>query len=207
MDKISIIKGNPRSDIGSKLNCMALDYMAYPLAGSKNFILIQQIFNRLWKINLNRFSYEYAFEAQVNKKTVGMITCYPVSVMNKLAWPTVQKLIKIRKLPLIGHSALHFREAWSMASLKEGRHDEYHISTIATLPESRGYGVGSKLIKFAEGQARLNHYNKCSLTVKKENKQALKLYERLGYQITDSIEKAPYSLYRMVKNLPLHVLV
>jgi len=201
MENISITKGNPMSEVGGKLNCIALDYMAYPLVGSKDLTLIEKTFKQLWRLGSNRFSHQFAFEAQLNQKTVGMITCYPVSVMNKLAWSTFQKLINLRKWALIGHSLLHFQELLSMASLNEGREGEYHIGTLATLPESRGYGIGSKLIHFVEEQARLNQYDKCSLTVKKENNQALKLYERLGYQIVDSIEKPPYSLYRMIKIL------
>lgn len=88
MENISIIKGDPMSEIGGKLNCMALDYMAHPLIGSKDLILIEKTLNKLWKLGSNRFSHEYAFEAQLNQKTLGMITCYPVSVMNKLALPT-----------------------------------------------------------------------------------------------------------------------
>lgn len=201
MNDVLIVEGNPMSSAGSKLNYMALDYMAYPLVGSKDSYLIEKTLNKLWKLELNRFSHRYAFEAKLNNETVGMVTCYPVSLMDKLAWPTFKKLIALRKWSLISHSLFHLKDVYSMISLNEGRKDEYHIGTLATLPESRGYGIGSKLVYFAEEQAKLNHYNKCSLTVKKENKQALKLYERLGYSIVDSIEKHPYSLYRMVKIL------
>ncbi|SEV83984.1 GNAT family N-acetyltransferase [[Clostridium] fimetarium] len=201
MENISIVNGNPMSQVGGKLNSIALDYMAYPLIGSKNSNLIEKTFNKLWTLTSNRFSHQYAFEAQINQKTVGMITCYPVSEMKKLAWPTFKKLISIRNWALISHSLMNFRELWSIASLNEGREDEYHIGTLATLPESRGYGIGSKLIAFAEEQAKLSKYNKCSLTVKKENIQAFKLYERMGYQIVDSIEKYPYNMYRMVKHI------
>ncbi|WP_143317931.1 GNAT family N-acetyltransferase [Clostridium sp. HBUAS56017] len=199
MDDILITKGDPLSNVGSKLNCMALEYMAYPLAGSKEPTLIEKVFKKLWEIDSNRFSYEYAFEAKLNDKTVGMITCFPVTVMNKLNWLTTKKLFKLRNLGLIRYILLHPKETLSMLSLNEGKEDEYHIGSIATLPESRGYGIGSKLIYFAEEQAKLNHYNKCSLTVKKENKKAIKLYEKLGFKIVDSIEKPPYSLHRMVK--------
>jgi len=156
MENISIIKGNAMSEAGGKLNSIALDYMAYPLIGSKDLILIENTLNKLWRLASNRFSHQYAFEAQLNQKTVGMITCYLVSVIKKLAWPTFKKLIKLRKWALIGHSILNFRELWSMASLNEGREGEYHIGTLATFSESRGYGVGSKLIHFAEKQAKLN---------------------------------------------------
>lgn len=201
MGNITIIKGNPMSEVGGKLNFMALDYMAYPLIGSKDSTLIEKTLNKLWVHNSNRFSHNYAFEAQLNQKTVGMIICYPVTVLNQLAWPTFKQLIHLRKWDLMKHSLFNLQEAWSMATLHEGREDEYHIGTVATLPESRGYGIGSKLIHFVEEQAKIYHYNKCSLTVKKENKQALKLYENLGYKIMNSIEKPPYSLYRMVKAL------
>jgi ribosomal protein S18 acetylase RimI-like enzyme len=199
MENISIVKGNPMSDIGGSLNCMALDYMAYPLAGTRDSNIIDKTFRQLWRLDLNRFSHQFAYEAKIDEKTVGMITCYPVTVMNKLAWPTTKKLIKIRKLDLIVHSILNFKNLWSMVSLNEGRTDEFHIGTLATLPESRGYGIGSKLIAFAEKQAVLHHYKKISLTVKKDNKQAMKLYDRLGFQLSDFIDKEPYSLYRMVK--------
>lgn len=201
MENIIIAKGNAESVVGGKLNAMALDYMAYPLIGSKDSTIIESTLDKLWRLTSNRFSHQYAFEAKLNNKTVGMITCYPVPEMRKLALPTIKQLISLRKLALISHSLTHLRDLWSMLTLNEGRDDEYHIGTIALLPESRGYGIGSKLIRYAEIQARLNHFSKCSLTVKKDNNQAYKLYERLGYQVTDSIEKKPYSLYRMVKIL------
>ncbi|WP_028560566.1 GNAT family N-acetyltransferase [Paenibacillus pinihumi] len=201
MEHIQIVKGHPASDAGGKLNSMALDYMAYPLVGSTEKSLIEQTLGDLWGKSANRFSHQYAFEAKLKDKTIGMITCYPVPVMNKLAWPTMRQLIQLRKWSLIRHSLQNLKAVFSMISLNEGRAGEYHIGTLATLPESRGYGVGSRLIQFAEEQARRGGYGKCSLTVKKDNNQARKLYERLGYTIADSIEKPPYSLYRMVKSL------
>jgi len=201
MEDVKIIKGNPNSKIGGKLNSIALDYMAYPLVGSKDLGLIEKTFEELWTNEDNRFSHEYAFEAKLNQKTVGMITCYPVCVLNQLNLPTFYQLLKLRKWDLLFHSLLHFEELLAMASLKEGRENEYHIGSLATLPESRGYGIGSQLIAFAEEQAMKNQYHKCSLTVKKKNRKAIKLYEKLGYKIADSIENHPYSLFRMVKNL------
>ncbi|MEC0172083.1 N-acetyltransferase [Paenibacillus graminis] len=202
MDHISITHGNPKSASGGRLLGMALDYMAYPVIGTADKALIENTLQQLWVLGKNRFSHQYAFEARLDNRTIGIISCYPVSVMDKLAWPTARELIKLRKWNLIKHSLLHLQELWSMVSLKEGRADEYHIGALAALPESRGYGAGSKLIQHAEDKARLNNYGKCSLTVRQENFRAIKLYERLGYRITDSIENKPYYLYRMVKPLP-----
>ncbi len=202
MDHISITHGNPKSPSGGRLLGMALDYMAYPVIGTADKALIENTLQQLWVLGKNRFSHQYAFEARLDNRTIGIISCYPVSVMDKLAWPTARELIKLRKWNLIKHSLLHLQDLWSMVSLKEGRADEYHIGALAALPESRGYGAGSKLIQYAEDKARLSNYGKCSLTVRQENFRAIKLYERLGYRITDSIENKPYYLYRMVKPLP-----
>lgn len=201
MEDITIINGKANSKDGSILNGMALDYMAYTLIGSKDPKIITNTLEKLWKLDKNRFSYQYSYEAQLDGKTIGVITCYPVSVMEKLGMSTVMQLLKLRKWELVWYSLTHLKEAISMITLKEGGEGEYHIGTIATAPESRGYGVGTKLIHFVEEQARLYQYKKCSLTVKKENTRAIKLYKKMGYEIVDSINNKPYYLYRMVKNL------
>ncbi|MFD1179438.1 GNAT family N-acetyltransferase [Paenibacillus puldeungensis] len=201
MKEISIVKADARSVIGAKLNQIALGYMRYPLAGSKEERIVNRTFVRLWKWSGNRFSHQYAFEAKMGEQTLGIITCYPIPLLNRLAWPTFKILFSYRKLALIGYNLLNLKDLYSTLTLKEGHDDEYHIGTLAALPESRGLGVGSMLMKFAEEQASLQGYHKCSLTVKKENHRALKLYERLGYQITGEINKPAFSLFRMAKKL------
>jgi ribosomal protein S18 acetylase RimI-like enzyme len=199
MKQISIVKADPRFMVGAKLNLMALDYMAYTLAGSEEKSIITQTFRKLWRLKNNRFSHQYAFEAQMDGKTLGMITCYPVPVLKRLAWPTFKQLLSYRKLGLIGYNILNIKQLYSMITMNEGEDDEFHIGTIATLPESRGLGVGSQLLEFAEKQTSLQGFTKCSLTVKKENQLAIKLYQRMGYLITGEINKPAISLYRMAK--------
>ncbi len=201
MNDIRITKGIPANAVGGELNGMALDYMAYPLVGTTDQKVIEQTFTQLWKKKDNRFSHQYSYVAQLNQKAVGMITCYPVPVLDRLALPTFRQLISLRGWELIRHSIINFQDLWSLANLKEGREDEYHIGALATLPESRGHGVGSQLIQFAEHVAKKQSFQKCSLTVKRENVKALKLYENMGYQIVNEIERPPYSLYRMSKIL------
>ncbi len=196
MNKISIVKAVHQSMVGAQLNVMALEYMAFPLAGSEEKNTVDWTF---WENN--RFSHQYAYEAQMNGKTLGMITCYPIPVLNRLAWPTFKQLLSFRKLGFIVYNILNIKMLYSMFTLKEGEDDEFHIGTIALLPESRGLGIGTRLIEFAEEQASLQGFAKCSLTVKKENQLAIKLYQRIGYQITGEINKPKLSLYRMVKNV------
>ncbi|SDY21863.1 Acetyltransferase (GNAT) family protein [Evansella caseinilytica] len=199
MTQMSIVKADPTSNVGAKLNQMALDYMVYPLAGSEEESIIARTFRKLWQWRNNRFSHQYAFEAQRNGQTLGMITCYPIPVLKRLAWPTFKQLFSFRKLALISYNIRNLKLCYSMTTMKEGEDDEFHIGTIATLPESRGLGVGSRLLQFAEEQTTLQGYSKCSLTVKKENEPAIKLYKRLGYEMTGEINKPAFSLYRMAK--------
>ncbi|MEO2259246.1 N-acetyltransferase [Paenibacillus amylolyticus] len=201
MNKISIIKASPQSLVGGQLNQMALEYMAYSLAGTKDKGIIEKTFNKLWRSNQNRFSHQFAFEAKMGNQTLGMIMCYPTTIMNKLTLPTFSKLFELRKWSLIKYNLQHWKEFYSMVTLKEAEDDEYHIGTLATLPESRGLGVGTHLIHFAEEQAITQGLSKSSLTVKKENLLAIKLYERLGYQRVGEINKPSLSLYRMSKKL------
>ncbi|MED3478411.1 GNAT family N-acetyltransferase [Bacillus thuringiensis] len=201
MNKISIVKAVHQSMVGAQLNVMALEYMAFPLAGSEEKNTVDWTFCKLWRQENNRFSHQYAYEAQRDGKTLGMITCYPIPVLNRLAWPTFKQLLSFRKLGFVVYNILNIKMLYSMFTLKEGEDDEFHIGTIALLPESRGLGIGTRLIEFAEEQASLQGFAKCSLTVKKENQLAIKLYQRIGYQITGEINKPKLSLYRMVKNV------
>lgn len=201
MNQISIVKAVHQSMVGAQLNVMALEYMAFPLAGSEEKNTVEGTFCKLWRQENNRFSHQYAYEAQMDGKTLGMITCYPISVLNRLAWSTFKQLLSFRKLGFVIYNILNIKMLYSMFTLKEGEDDEFHIGTIALLPESRGLGIGTRLLKFAEEQASLQGFAKCSLTVKKENQLAIKLYQRVGYQITGEINKPKLSLYRMVKNV------
>lgn len=197
--EVTIVPADAGSDEGARLNSMALSYMAYSLIGSKDSEVIDDTMKKLWSQKENRFSHEYAYEAKLDGRTVGIITCYSHCVMERLAWPTFKELLKTRKWELVKHIVGNIKESLSMFLLKEGRNGEFHIGSIATLPECRGYGVGTKLIEHAEAYARKKKFRKCSLTVKMENEGARKLYERLGYEVVDFIDMDPFHLYRMVK--------
>ena len=72
---------------------------------------------------------------------------------------------------------------------------------ISVLPEFRGYGIGTKLIKKLFNLLRKNGYKRTSLSVQKDN-PALKLYQRMGYKITDEKpDHAGHEDYIMIKEL------
>ncbi|MFE6076620.1 GNAT family N-acetyltransferase [Paenibacillus sp. NPDC057886] len=201
MTNVSIAQASPYSLAGAKLNLMAVGDIAHSIAGSNRQGIVEDTFSKLWQSTNNRFSHEYTYEAKMGDKTLGIITCLPITRLEQLVSSTAKQLLSYRKLGLLVYNLLHPIALYSTITLKEGFKGEYHIASLAAIPESRGMGIGSQLIHHAERQAIQQGYNVVSLTVKKENHRAAKLYSRLGYEITSEENKPAFSLYRMVKNI------
>lgn len=62
--------------------------------------------------------------------------------------------------------------------------DETPELAISILPEFRGYGIGTKLMKKLFEVLRANGYAQTSLSVQTDN-NAVRFYKRLGYRITE----------------------
>ena len=58
----------------------------------------------------------------------------------------------------------------------------WYVNVLATFPEFRGQGLGTRLLERAENRAREAGARNVSLIVESENPGALRLYQRLGYQ-------------------------
>lgn len=206
MNGISIHRARPESDAGGRLNELALGHVAGILAGSGSDTVIHSTFHELWRDSNNRFSHRFAYEAKADGRTLGVVTCYPVPQLNSLAGPTFRKLLNIRKCGLIGHAIMNPADILSVLFLKEGQRNEFHIGTLAMLPESRGHGVGSRLLCYAERLAISQDYARISLTVNQRNYLAIKLYERLGFRKTGEVKRPSLWLYRMSKLLSYSVM-
>ena len=72
---------------------------------------------------------------------------------------------------------------------------------ISILPEFRGYGIGTKLMKKLFEVLRANGYAQTSLSVQKDN-PAVRLYMRLGYRITEEkLDHVGHEDFIMIKDL------
>lgn len=58
----------------------------------------------------------------------------------------------------------------------------WYINVLATFPEHRGDGLGSRLLGFAEEQARIAGRRGMSVIIDDANEGARRLYERLGFR-------------------------
>ena len=77
--------------------------------------------------------------------------------------------------------------------------DETPELAISVLPEHRGHGVGAMLLTRLFELLRERGYTRTSLSVQKDN-PAVRLYKRLGYEITDEkLDHVGHEDYIMVK--------
>jgi ribosomal-protein-alanine N-acetyltransferase len=63
--------------------------------------------------------------------------------------------------------------------------DELHINTLAVDPELRRLGLATALMKHLLAVAAAEGANRALLEVRRSNAPAIKLYESLGFQVTD----------------------
>lgn len=68
----------------------------------------------------------------------------------------------------------------------------WYVNALATFPESRGLGAGTRLMGLAESMAREARAPALSLIVAEENAGAKRLYERLGYRVEARAPLVPW---------------
>lgn len=69
------------------------------------------------------------------------------------------------------------------------------------MPEFRGYGIGTKLMKKLFEVLRANGYVQTSLSFQKDN-DAVRFYKRLGYRITEEkLDHVGNEDFIMIKDL------
>lgn len=59
----------------------------------------------------------------------------------------------------------------------------YEIGNICIIPEYQGKGIGTKILEYIKEFAKENDCTDLYLTVNEENLNAIKLYEKFGFQL------------------------
>ena len=92
--------------------------------------------------------------------------------------------------------------AWTRIILAYGHVDANTPElAISILPEFRGYGIGTKLMKKLFELLKNNEYKQTSLSVQKNN-PAVRFYQCLGYEITgEKRDHVGHEDYLMIKIL------
>ena len=127
----------------------------------------------------NRHTYLNTYVAEESGQLLGVIVLYDGATGNKL-------------------DAKHAR-AYNIQIDPEAYEDEYYIDTVCVHPSARGQGIGTKLLAFAEAEGRAKGYKKLSLNVELEKVKARRLYERMGFVVTEPWTIIGEPFHHMVK--------
>jgi ribosomal protein S18 acetylase RimI-like enzyme len=127
--------------------------------------------------NGNRFSYQSILVAEQRSEVVGLVLSFGGQEEERL------------------NAAI----GWRLE--REAHDDEWYVDALAVFTNWGRQGIGTRLLQAAEQQGRQQHYPKIALNVAQENEQALSLYHRLHYIITQKTLLYHHPHVRMVKIL------
>jgi ribosomal protein S18 acetylase RimI-like enzyme len=154
---------------------------------------------RLFSSDAGRFGYRAAHVAEWHRRALGMLISFPGAEASRLTLAALPQMFNILGVRFFGMAA----RSLSFANLREAEADEYLVSSLGVLPAAQGQGLGARLLKHADEQARARGLSKCALLVPTENETALRLYRKHGYEIisTHHHQKPLAGYHRMVKKL------
>jgi len=116
----------------------------------------------------DNFSYQNAYLALVNKEIAGMLLAY------RLSEP--ENTENLKDLPEFIRPLIELEQCVP---------GSFYINMLATYPKYRGKGVGTQLMGIADKLAAEADCTMISVEVFEQNRGALRLYQRLGYQIAE----------------------
>jgi len=187
------------ASFAASMICLSMGSLADRLFAQKDET-IDKMIAKLFARNAGRFGYNDAYIAELEDKPVGLLIVVRGADVNRLNLKTIPHLTAV----------LGFTKAigfiWRAVTLPGGReaeNDELYIANLGIIPSMQGRSLGSQLLAYAEKLAREYNLKKCSLIVGWHNTNARRLYERIGYQIVETVqdEIGHQGYYRMVKVL------
>ncbi|MFJ7650095.1 GNAT family N-acetyltransferase [Lysinibacillus sp. NPDC097279] len=165
----------------------AIGDIANRLTGEQTASKIEEELTVLFKREDNRHSYLNTFVAVEGEQILGTLVYYN----GEQAIQMDANLVKW----------LEEKNAPSITIDKEAHEDEYYIDTVCVAPEARGKGIGTMLIQFAIEQTQERGFTKLSLNVETQKEDARRLYERMGFVITEPWSIIDEPFHHMVKQI------
>ncbi len=163
----------------------AIGDIAKRMTGETEWDRVEQELCVLFKREDNRHSHLYTYVAELDEKVAGIMVLYAGADAPKLDRNLSEWLSK--------------KGATNSEVDSESLSDELYIDTICIDPAFRGKGIGTKLFEYAEEVAKQNNSAKLSLNVEIEKEPAIRLYERLGYEIVSPWTIIGEPFHHMVK--------
>jgi ribosomal protein S18 acetylase RimI-like enzyme len=151
----------------------------------------------------NPFSFEHSHFIEMNGRTAGMALALTHDQLSKDPLRTMLLLMRYLKLSFVTQIVHMYRSSEIMAQTEGG---DYYLANIATYPEFRSRGLGTRLMDAVETEARVAGSRRIVLDVETDNKRAIELYERLSFRVESKspvlrIKHHYFEFYRMTKEL------
>jgi len=152
----------------------AMGELAYKLTHSQNEAAVNRIFENLFQLPGNQYSYANTLVFEEAGEVLGSVTAYDGG-----------KLPELRKTFL---AYINQPDTDNHNADTETQSGEFYLDSISVNPDTQGKGIGKLLVKagIAWGQ-QLGHQN-IGLLVEQHNERALKLYQHLGFTIQNEKE-------------------
>lgn len=158
----------------------AMKEIAVKLAGTKD---PRAVFEYFFQQEVNQYSYKNTLVYEDEGGIGGMILSYDGGDLDLLRDPV---------LDYLQHGFVPERETGT---------GEYYLDSIAVAPGSQGKGIGKQLIAAAMEKAKAEGHFHVGLLVDVNNPDALRLYERLGFEAVEQREFAGGYYKHMIKRL------
>ncbi|MER2039266.1 MAG: GNAT family N-acetyltransferase [Solibacillus sp.] len=164
----------------------AIGDIANNLTGEHELQKILASLEQLIKQTTNRHSYLNTYVAVQEEYVLGIVVLY-----DGKQGKVLDRQLEAQLATKMIHVSLDI----------EAHDDEYYIDTVCVSEKARGRGIGTKLLQFAEQQGKELGYDKISLNVELEKVDARRLYERMGYVVTEPWTIIEEPFHHMVKLL------
>ena len=152
----------------------AMDGFLDTMFGSRH----QKIIATAARIPGHELSLDHVTVAEKDGQMIGMLSGMSTEAMAD-ATPALRRCAGLHIL----RAGLFYLAGWPVfGAMSRHTLGEWYLQAIAVSPATRGSGVGSKLLAFAEKEAQRCGCNRITLDVVSTNTGGIRLYERLGYK-------------------------
>lgn len=131
-----------------------------------------------FRLPANRFSYQFSHVALVDGEVAGLLIAFPG---NKLLGANIMTALQMLKVYNMGEICQYIKRALILHDEEEVKRDELYIANLAVADKQRRRRIGWTLLELAEGMAKKAGMKKISLMVENENRNAIALYEKFGF--------------------------
>ncbi|HPO83093.1 MAG TPA: GNAT family N-acetyltransferase [bacterium] len=164
---------------------------------------VLEVMENLFRYPGNIFSFEHSYFVEMEKKIAGMVLGYTWKERDQEELNTGFLLFKYLGWDILTRIPYLLRVQSILGNLVAG---DYYISNIAVYPEFRCSGLGTRLLEKVEEEAGERGCKMMVLDVEADNRGAISLYEKLGYNAGErssvvKIKGKSFEFFRMKKKI------